>query len=257
MGVKKILLSILLSCCFLNSFAAVSLDTIIDGRVIHAELLDVGVFRFFDIAAVPHLKGNELEFTNVEATLLGGTVTGKVFHHLQQGFTTCELQCIDIQLAKILETYGDIETSEYEGLISGTITLTIPRRGLSAMRGEIKLNLRKGSLLNLPLMASILVAEQNAVPGFDSGELHATIADNVITIDKIFIDNPSARVVGDGTVNLDGSLDLKFNPTVTGRGWRNIPIVEFVGVGLREISKGIVRVRVRGTLNEPIVQTKL
>jgi translocation and assembly module TamB len=97
------------------------------------------------------------------------------------------------------------------GRLSGFATLsgTDPLQ-LSGYRGELVFNLVQASLLDIPLLDELDRSLGSAQGGvFDAGDLHGTIADRRISIDRLTLVGPLAQVHATGTVDFDGRLNLE------------------------------------------------
>lgn len=229
----------------------------ITGDVLHANTLEFGPLTVRDVVAKPVKHGSELRFTECSAKAYGGQVTGTVGVILKSGgaveayWTRIELKGAD--LASILKQAGG-NPENLSGSVSGRIELNLPAGRSDLMRGQGEMHITNASLVQLPLLATLIAGDPWAQRGQD--EFHAAfeLADSKLQLGRTWVSSPSVRIAMRGTISFEGNLNLVLVPDFRFKGVDQAPLVGPLVAPI--LAKGISKLTtsvVRGHVTRPIL----
>lgn len=225
----------------------------VDGEVVHADLVEIGPLTLRDAVGRPEIKDRELVFSGCQARAYLGTVTGLVAIGLADGLVRARIDLAGGDLDKIVRQFG-ANPDGLVGRVDGWLEFTVPgdRPDLLAGRGAITVS--KASLVQLPLLATLLVGDPAAARGQDLFEATFEIREGRVRIGRALLTSPSAKVEVKGTVGLDGECNLLLSPAfsfqLVDRVWGIGPLVAPM---LSLASSKVARAVLRGQLSDPVL----
>ncbi len=216
-------------------------------------------------------RRGSLTIRKAEGRLAGGRVGGEAHFILgdRRDFRA-RLFVDDVDLRVI--SREEMGTRPMPGRLSGFINLygTDPAQPYT-YRGEMSFDLDQASLLDIPLLDELdrqLGSREGGV--FDDGDIHATINDRKIHIDRMTLVGPLMQVHATGTMDFDGRLNLEVivnnqkgvptsgqavlarSPNVADEVARRAAQIDQV----RDfVSSRLMKFRITGTIRDPIVNT--
>ncbi len=212
-----------------------------------------------------------LEIRKAEGRLAGGRVGGEAHFILgdRRDFRA-RLWVDDVDLRVI--SREEMGTRPVPGRLSGFINLdgTDPAQPYT-YRGEMSFDLDQASLVDIPLLDELdrqLGSREGGV--FDDGDIHATINDRKIHIDRMTLVGPLMQVHAMGTMDFEGRLNLEVivnnQKGVPGGGQavlaRSPNVADEVARRAAQIdqvrdfvSSRLMKFRITGTIQDPIVNT--
>ena len=119
--------------------------------------------------------------------------------------------------------------------------------GVDDVRGEGMLSVSRGDLFRLPLVLSIVKILELQPPsrrGFHEANVHYYLKGRRLVLEDISLEGTGLSFRGNGTMELDGKVDLMLDTAVFGQ--RD-------GL-LRSVSKQLARVHVKGLWSKPNVR---
>ncbi len=155
------------------------------------------------------------------------------------------------------------------GRISGfaNVTGSDPLQPAS-YRGELDFDLVQASLVNIPLLDELDRSLGSAQGGvFDEGDLHGTIADQRIRIDRLTLVGPLAQVHAAGWLDFDGRLNLEVlvntnrglpetGRTLLAQSPSVVEAVERRAAAIDQVadflSSRLLKFRITGTIRDPV-----
>jgi hypothetical protein len=125
--------------------------------------------------------------------------------------------------------------------------------------------------LQLPVVGPVLAfLGVGPSASYTNGEVHVRLTRGVIRVQRLALSGATSGVMLEGTVNLQGRLDLEATAT-SGNLWANLGTVSLLGTRIprlgplplslvleasRSLSHRIVHLRVVGTLHSPIIRVE-
>jgi hypothetical protein len=231
----------------------------IGGEVLHANTLEFAGLTFRDVVAKPRFEGSTITFEDCQATAYGGKLKGTISLDLKEKHAGdggnyhvhCELS--DIDLGTVLSEFGG-NSANITGVLSGWADLDIPARNPTKMTGRGELSVDKGSLVQLPLLANLLIGDPTSSKGQDSANARFECLDGQIHIKVGRLVSPAARIAVKGTIGFDGDLRLYLIPR-----FKFDLIEQFPGLGpvvaplLSSATSRVARALVRGQVTRPVL----
>jgi translocation and assembly module TamB len=143
-------------------------------------------------------------------------------------------------------------------------------RDFDDLSGILAANFTQTSALEAPILRPIApyIAPGQSLTGFTRGDLLAHLAHGVFRVQRLTLEAPSLRLYGEGSVTVEGRLDLAIN-AMTGQIGANPDLIRLTGLRLPTIgpipvtmivrasnmlSNHLIRLRVGGTIRAPSVQ---
>jgi uncharacterized protein involved in outer membrane biogenesis len=189
------------------------------------------------------------------------------------GLTRVEgrLRLIDASLRSLGGMLGDV-SSYAQGRVSGDVDFGGGEvRSVNDLTATVRATLKEAQAMQLPVLSQLtpFLLPGQAATTFTTGELKARLAGGVWRVEQLTLENTLAQLIFQGTVSLQGRLDLDvlarssslggLNPLLLRGLLTRIPAVGPVPVGLllqatEALSNRVLRLHVGGTTKQPQVQ---
>lgn len=225
----------------------------VDGEVVHADLVEIGPLTLRDVVAHPSSRDGELVFDDCQARAYLGRVTGLVGIGMADGRIRARIDVTGADLDKIVRQFG-ANPDGLAGRVEGWIEFAMPSDRPDLLTGRGALRITQGSLMQLPLLTSLLVGDPTAGRNQDTFEAIIELRDGQIRMTRARLTSPSARVEIQGSIDFDGEVNLLLTPAFTfqlvDRVWGIGPLVAPV---LSLASSKIARAVLRGQISNPIL----
>ncbi len=209
-----------------------------------------------------------LQIRKAAGKLAGGRVGGDAWIALgdRRDFRA-KLFVDDVDLRVI--SRDEMANRSVPGRISGfaTVTGSDPLQPAS-YRGELDFDLAQASLVDIPLLDELDRSLGSAQGGvFDEGDLHGTIADQRIRIDRLTLVGPLAQVHATGWLDFDGRLNLEVlvntnkglpetGRTLLAQSPSVVETVERRAAAIDQVadflSSRLLKFRITGTIRDPV-----
>jgi hypothetical protein len=191
------------------------------------------------------VKNGVAALSNIRGRLLGGEILG--------GFQVT-LDATPRYLARLELGGADLQSyarslrgrQRFRGQVSGKLVLSGLGNDLRNLQGQGEAAITQGDLGELPgflPLLKILKLSPATKTAFDSADVLFRIENGKTLIDRIQFTGDVISVLGGGTLDVQGDLDLRLH-VLLGRDRIHLPLVSDA---LREASGQIFQVRVRGT----------
>jgi len=214
--------------------------------------------------------GFEVAVREAAGTVAGGRVTARVEVQADRAARVeGRVEFVDVNVGAVAEGFG---ASAY-GVGKATGRFDFSGREVKSrgdLNGTLTARFGQTTVRELPLIGAIgpLLSPVQALTRFDSGDLLARLGAGQLRVERLALAGTGAKLFADGTVGLDGRLDLGvvYNTTQIGPSApvlrivaRNIPAIGPIPVGLivrvtEALSNRVVRLTVGGTTARPAVQ---
>lgn len=153
----------------------------------------------------------------------------------------------EVSLASFVRSAGQA-TPFTRGTMEGNLSLELPiGRGVDIV-ADAALQIRNGRLGEVPMFTAIYAfLPPNKRPQFDGARLEVAVRDHQMQIEDLVMTSPLVEVRGQGTVGLDGYLDivLEFPDLFASGDWLVLPQV------LKAITSQVVRFHLYGYMRSP------
>ncbi len=191
----------------------------------------------------------EARLDDVSGKLLDGKILGKLRITLDSTPKYAASVSIDeANLRKYAETQPGRQT--YRGIVSGRLELNGFGGEPRNLQGGGEAHVRDGALGELPMILS-LVKVLNRAPAtktaFDSADVYATVENGKTFFKPIKLTGNAVSLQGEGTMDVQGDLDLKLSPLLG----RDRMHVKGISDLVREASGKLLIVTVKGTPSFP------
>ena len=153
-------------------------------------------------------------------------------------------------LKRFAQLYMKTGHGKLAGRMNGTIALTGVGTDRKDLRGNGSLVISPAALYELPVIVqvfNVLLLTPADKTAFKEARFAFSIGGGHVHFDQITLEGDAINLLGRGRVNFDGNVDLEFGSRM-GRRSLPIPIVQNL---IGEATKGVVGVRVTGTLDAP------
>lgn len=231
---------------------------VVSGEVLHANTVEFWMLSFRDVVARPEVRGRQVMFDRCQGKAYGGMIYGWLAMDLppeeaKDGAVTyrAHFDVAKVDLATLLRQLGG-NAEGLGGEVSGWLDFVLPSDRPEAMTGRGELTIRKGSLVQLPVLANLLVGDPGASKGHDKLDTRFELGDGKINLVFGRLDSPSAKIDITGTIGLDGDLRLGLEPTFSNR------LADMMSGGLATIilnplTRRAGRFVVRGQITHPVL----
>jgi hypothetical protein len=158
-------------------------------------------------------------------------------------------------LKRFAQLYMKTNHQKLAGMMNGTIKFTGVGNNPRTLEGNGNLVISPAALYELPVIVQVINVLSLTPPektAFKQAMFAFSLGGGLIRFDRIALVGDSINLLGQGTVNFDGSVRLGFASRM---GRRQFPIPFFHEV-IGEMTKGAVGVEVRGTLDTPISEVR-
>ncbi len=142
-----------------------------------------------------------------------------------------------------------INDARIQGKINGVVELVGNRHGWPSWQGKGDVRLYEADIYEIPQMLALLKVLRIRPPdttGFTSSDIDFRLRGDRVYFDRIHFNGDAISLKGKGELDIDRHLDLEFYALV-GREL-NVPIVQTI---LRQASRQLLRIYVKGTLDRP------
>lgn len=232
----------------------VTYNASIAGEVLHANTLEFAGLAFRDVVTKPLYHDRVLSFSDCQATAYGGRITGSVELNLDTGVYHCHCEAQDVDLGTVLSEFGG-NNSGITGTVSGWADLDIPARRPELMKGRGEIDVAKGSMVQLPLLANLLIGDPSSTKGQDSANARFECSgDGQIHVLVGRLNSPACRIAIKGAIGFDGDLRLYLIPR-----FKFDLIDQFPGLGpvvaplLSSVTSRVARALIRGQVTKPVM----
>lgn len=205
-------------------------------------------------------RDGRLAFTDLRASIYGGTVTGEVesTHDGDRDKYTASALLHEVDLHEFLNAgrSPDRKPLDARGTLDGRLYLSGVPGTPELRRGGGRVSVRGGRLFRIPLLTSM--AEALKLPEMDDSAFHDLSAEFFlegprIRIRDLALQGPSLAMMGSGSLQLpDRSLDLILVSTGP-KEWGTVPVLTEL---LKGASRELMEIRVRGPLDTPIIEAR-
>jgi hypothetical protein len=225
----------------------------IDGEVVHADLVEVGPLALRDVVARPRIDGRELVLSDCQARAYLGTVSGIVAVGLEDGRLRARIDLAGGDLDKIIRQSGT-NPDNLAGQVDGWVELSGPADRPDLMTGRGAVRISKASLVQFPLLASLLFGDPAAARGQDLFEATFELREGRVRINRALLSSPSAKIEVRGAVGFDGECNLLLLPAfsfqLVDKVWGVGPLVAPM---LSLASSKVARAVLRGQISDPVL----
>jgi hypothetical protein len=222
-------------------------------------------------------SGGKLTIRDAGGRAVGGRLNGQAT--VAWGYTTVvegNLKFINVSMRALLGSYGSssgLGSSQMNGQFrfSGT-----NMRSLNDLNGQVVATIGEGPVFDLPVfsqIAQILIPTVSArgLISFNQGDLRARLAKGAFRVEQFALTGPRAKLFMNGTVGLNGRLDLDVIAQ-TGQLGIDPRLLKLIGVRIPAfgpipvslileitafLSNRTVQGTVTGTIQQPIVRVNL
>jgi hypothetical protein len=159
------------------------------------------------------------------------------------------------ELKRYAQLYLSPGNNKLAGKINGKMDLKGEGVNASRLTGTGQLVISPAALYDLPVLVKVINALQLIPPdnkAFDQALFVFDIKNSTVLFEHIDLVGDSMKLVGQGTVNFKGDVDLNFASRL-GRKQFPIPVVREIVDG---VSRGAVWVKVEGTLRQPVTHIR-
>ena len=211
----------------------------------------------------------QLSARDITGTVGNGRVTGRTeVTYRDAARVDGRVEFVGVNLGRVARDLGG--SSYGVGRTTGRFDFAGPAvRTLNDLSGTLTAEFGDTTAAELPLIgsATTLLSPTQALTRFDRGDALARLGGGTVRLERLNLTNPAgAKLFADGTVGLDGRLDLDVVYTSGSVGpsspllrtvARNIPAIGPIPVGLivrvtEALSNRVVRLTVGGTVARPV-----
>ena len=226
-------------------------------------VLDLRVPLTWTVARGGRSVAGEVAARGVTGNVAGGRITGRAeATYRDSARVNARLDFINLNVA-------DLSGSSFGiGRATGSVNVAgNDVKSVDDLVGSINAKFGETDVASLPVIGTIttVISPISAFTRFDNGDLTARLGDGQLRIEQLALNSKAAQLHAEGTVNLNGRLDLDVIYATDSLGGvapglrliaRNIPAIGPIPVGLivrisEALSNRIIRVRVGGTADRP------
>ncbi len=180
--------------------------------------------------------------------MLGGTISGRARFAPDGAGYGAVVDLAGVSLSEILAKAFGYAGRDLSGSVSGHAEVICRSPNPRDFVGSLDANVTNGTLWEVPMVLALMNVMNLKLPErtlFDSAHIRCKAAGNRLIVDEISMSSDPATIVGNGVIDLGGTLDLTFYSR-PGR----IPVVSIIA---GEVGKQILQVHMTGTFAEPKV----
>jgi translocation and assembly module TamB len=224
------------------------------------------------------LLGGRIAMRDFGGQFSGGRLNGEVNAAFGDTVTVeGRLRFVDLSFRALLGKFGS-SSGLGSGRMNGTFNFTGRNvRSLNDVSGLLVAQLGEGPVLDAPVfnrIAEYIVpspGSQGGLVQFNGGDLRARLVGGQFRVERLALSGPKAQLFIEGVVGLTGRLDLDvvavtnqlgLDPRVLRAFGLRLPLAGPVPIGLilevaSFLSNRTVRLKVTGTVDQPIVQVNV
>ncbi|OWK34775.1 hypothetical protein FRUB_09617 [Fimbriiglobus ruber] len=214
--------------------------------------------------------GAQVNVTEARGTLARGRVTGKSELNWGESLQAKgSINFLNVNVSSLAESFGS--SSHGVGRTTGKFEFSGTNiRSANDLTGTITAAFGEASVRELPVLANIspFLSPVQAFTKFQKGNLLARLGGGQVRIERLAMTSSAAKLFADGSVGLNGKLDLSvvYNTQTIGASApvlnlvaKNIPAIGPIPVGLivtvtEALSNRVVRLQIGGTTKDPTVR---
>ena len=227
------------------------------------DIADLRVPVTWAIARGSRVVGGQVTVRGASATVAGGRVTGRAeVVYRDSARVAAKADFINLDVAALSTTSFGIGRATGSLDINGNDV-----KSINDLVGSLNAKFGETDVRALPILNGItpVLSPVAALTRFETGDLVARLGDSAIRVERLALNSKSAKLIAEGTVNLNGKLDLDVVYATDSLGSttpalrliaRNIPAIGPIPVGLivrisEALANRIIRIRVGGTASSP------
>jgi translocation and assembly module TamB len=245
----------------------------------HGRVLGLGITEWnlpIEFSYAPDSGVGELHLDDTTLQIANGRGQGSArLHWTGSGMTGVSrmegsLRFFDADLRVLLRPAGGVGELAV-GRLTGRLEFSgNDVRSLDDVNATLDATLNRSQALELPVLRLLtpFVAPGRSALTFDRGDIHARLSRGVVRIQRLALYSPYVQMVVEGTVNLDGRLDLEATATTERFGVNpnalrllglRLPPVGPIPVSLAlevtaALSNQVIHLRITGTVRDPNVR---
>lgn len=195
------------------------------------------------------LERGEARLTNIRGNLLGGTVSGSFDVSLSD--TPRYAAALKLEGADLQQYAMTLPGRQsFRGLVFGNLSLNGLGNDLHTLQGQGEARIVQGDLGEMPVIlraVRTLTLSSATRTLFDSAEVGIVIRNGESTLDPIRLTGDAFSLLGRGTMDIQGNLNLRFKP-LYGRERFRLPVLSDA---MREAGGQLFVIRARGPVAFP------
>ncbi|MHC5538862.1 AsmA family protein, partial [Singulisphaera rosea] len=196
-----------------------------------------------------HVERGKAQLSNVRGKLLGGTIEGQFDLTLDATPSySSNLSVVGADLQRYAKTLPGKQT--FRGLVFAKLELSGMGSDLHSLQGKGEAHVKEGDLGELPVLLRLVKRLNNSAATktmFDSADVYITIRGGESVLDPIKLTGNAFSLQGEGTMGIQGDLDLRFKP-LYGRDRVHVPYLSEMS---REASGQLLVIRAQGPIAYP------
>ena len=227
------------------------------------DITDLRVPVTWAVARGSRTVGGQVTVRGASATVAGGRVTGRAeVVYRDSARVAAKATFVNLDVAALSTSSFGI------GRATGRLDITgNDVKSVDDLVGSLNATFGETDVRALPILNSItpVLSPVAALTRFETGDLVARLGDSAVRVERLALNSKSAKLLAEGTVNLNGKLDLDVVYATDSLGSttpalrliaRNIPAIGPIPVGLivrisEALANRVIRVRVGGTASSP------
>ncbi len=202
--------------------------------------------------------GEVFRFLNIQGSFYDGVLTGWMKVDTESDLFSGDLRLAHMDLASYSRSTEAFGTSEPpEGKVDVEIhDLEGNAADSSTIRGSGKITISQGRLWRVPVFAGLFSLDPTkwgGKPVFDAGSIYFDIADRKVKIRTLGFEGKGTSIVGKGSVDFDGNLDLKLRMESGSLFGIDFFLFRIPVQVVDLLRNAILPIKVTGTLDDPKV----
>ncbi len=185
-----------------------------------------------------------------------GSMRGNISVHMNRPITyDTNLQFNGLDLATVARSlFGSPHA--IAGSLTGELRLHSTERGMADATAEMRLRLQNANLWPFPLfavLAKVLSLDPTKSAAFHTADVRrATLQNGVFDFPEFWLASDVAKLFGQGTIGMDGRLNLEIVSNVDTGVTRGMPVLGSLQNLLNNFQRRLIKLRVTGTLDDPM-----